>query len=141
MIEPIRYAITGSRRRGYEYQVQLVLTALAFWKRQLGEKIEVLVGDADGVDRIAFHTAEDLGLRPQEFKADWDTAGIRAGHQRNQQMIDAEPKVLFAFKNDFGQRRGKTGKIIGGTEDCCRRALKAGIPVFLVKQLTEEDLI
>lgn len=139
MTKPVRYAFTGSRVLRDTYMIQLLLSGMAWWKKIHREKIEILVGDCPrGVDLNVHHIALDMGLHPRAFKADWSTPA--GAVQRNQEIIDAGPKVVFAIKDDFGTRRNKKGRMLGGTEDCARRAIKAGIPVYLIRRLTEEDV-
>jgi hypothetical protein len=102
--------------------------------------ITVMEGGATGADTIARWWAKQHqahGVGSQAVTADWGEpcgdgcpAGHRkdahgssycplAGHRRNQQMVDAGPAIVLAF------RVGKST----GTADCIRRAEKAGIPV------------
>lgn len=55
------------------------------------------------------------------WAADWDTHGKAAGPIRNQQMVDSRPDYVLAF---FARGAGN-----GGTSDCVRRALRAGLDV------------
>jgi hypothetical protein len=58
------------------------------------------------------------GVRAQRFPADWKTYGRAAGPLRNDRMIaEGKPDLVIAFK---GGR---------GTQDCCRKAEAAGVPV------------
>jgi hypothetical protein len=102
--------------------------------------ITVMEGGAGGADTIAGMWAsarKQDGVGHERIPADWDgpcadtcPPGHRkdahghsycplAGHRRNQQMVDAGPAIVLAF------RVGKST----GTADCIRRAEKAGIPI------------
>ena len=56
-----------------------------------------------------------------EFPADWKTYGKKAGHIRNQQMLDQNPDLVVAFHPDTG--------ITPGTRDMVTRANAKGTPV------------
>ena len=59
-----------------------------------------------------------MWLCPEVYPADWRTHGRAAGPLRNARMIaEGKPDLVIAFK---GNR---------GTQDCCRKAEAAGIPV------------
>lgn len=64
-------------------------------------------GAASGADTIAAMWADEVGITPEPFPADWyDDRGRlykKAGHERNQRMLDeARPDALFAFPGDSG---------------------------------------
>lgn len=63
----------------------------------------VVSGGARGVDRVAVMLAQKRGLETQEFHADWEAYGQRAGFLRNEKMI-ATVHGLVAFWD--GQSRG-----------------------------------
>ena len=78
----------------------------------------IIVGDCKtGVDATVRRWGSVHSVRVVVFEADWDTHGKAAGPIRNQKMVDEEPDLCLAF---HGGR---------GTEDCVRRAQKAGIEV------------
>lgn len=79
----------------------------------------VLVGDATGVDADVYFWAKQRDIRVRRFIADW-TTGKLAGHRRNQQMIDNNPRLLIAFPGG------------NGTADMVGRARGAGIEVVHV---------
>lgn len=45
-------------------------------------------------------------------------------------LVCGKPDVVLAFKNGFDHEMKK-----GGTEDMCRRAKAAGVPVYLIEKL------
>lgn len=110
-------------------------------------------GAAGGFDTIAAHAAAELGWTVDPIRADWagpcDTTckrGCRrqgahgsycprAGHRRNQAMVDRRPGAavvgLMACIADRCHRPGIHWT--HGTEDCAKRILTAGIPVRWVR--------
>lgn len=90
--------------------------------------IRLLVGDATGADYIASQVWLMLGGQVQTFVADWSKYGKSAGLRRNQEMVDAKPKLCLAFP-----RRNSRG-----TFDAITRARKAGIEVRVVRAPDEQ---
>lgn len=132
--------VTGSRKWDDVATIDNALTETWHDATQNGHcGITVMHGGAAGADSIAGAWAQqrkDDGVGHDQHDADWATCadtcppGHRktrgdyswcplAGHRRNQEMVDAEPSVVLAF-----QVVGSTG-----TQDCIRRAEKAGLPV------------
>ena len=95
----------------------------------------IVHGGARGADRLCAEAAQEMGFLVDPHPADWDhcapdckpghrrraawgeycpTAGIR----RNQEMVDAGADLLMVFPGG------------DGTEDCVRRARRAGIEVY-----------
>ncbi len=95
----------------------------AIYRQLQGRARDVVIeGGAEGADTLARICAERLGLRVEEYLADWATHGRAAGPIRNQRMLDeAKPDLVMAFFMP-GSR---------GTVDMVRRAIKSGIPVKL----------
>lgn len=87
----------------------------------------VVHGAAPGADTIAEEVALEFLAYAEPHPADWETHGKAAGPLRNQEMLDSGIDGVIAFKDGFDLSMGK-----GGTEDMCRRALRAGKPVTLV---------
>lgn len=80
--------------------------------------VTIVQGGARGADSAAADFARMFYLPLEEFPADWDKHGKAAGAIRNQQMIDeGRPDLVVAFP---GGR---------GTDDMCKRAVKAGIEI------------
>jgi hypothetical protein len=111
----MRVVVTGGRDFA---DTALVDRALSAVHRKHG--ISTLIeGEARGADRLCAQWAVRLDIPVARFPADWDTHGKRAGHLRNQQMIDeGKPNAAVAFP---GGR---------GTADMVRRLHSAGIPVW-----------
>jgi len=90
------------------------------WLEWIFEKhgvTKIIAGGARGVDRDAEEVALRFNLEFEEFRADWDLLGKKAGFVRNQVMVD-RADICIAFK---GGR---------GTEDTIKRSLKKGILVY-----------
>lgn len=82
---------------------------------------KIISGGAAGVDTAAINFAVSNWLEFEEFRANWQKDGKRAGPIRNQRMLDeGKPDVVVAFPGGVG------------TADMVRRARKAGIPVIEV---------
>lgn len=83
----------------------------------------LILGGANGADRLAEEWADVWGVRKRVFPANWARDGKAAGPIRNQRMLDeGKPDLVIAFP---GGR---------GTADMVRRAKKAGVPVQEIGQ-------
>lgn len=81
----------------------------------------VIAGGATGADQHAIDWAVVHWCQFEEYKADWDKYGKKAGPIRNQQMLDeGKPDLVLAFP---GGR---------GTADMIARAKKAGVEVKVI---------
>jgi len=60
----------------------------------------IISGAAPGADSIAASLGRDLGFEVQEFPADWDRFGKKAGILRNIAMLDQKPDLVIAFYKD-----------------------------------------
>jgi homoserine dehydrogenase len=130
----MRYLFTGSRKWQDSYIVDLIVCGLAQWAREHREPVKVIHGAARGLDTLAGASAKRMGISVSEWPANWKEFGKRAGPIRNSEMLEeADPKVVFAFVDDDIS----TSK---GTKDMCRKALKKGLPVYLIYRLREGDL-
>lgn len=110
----MKVAFTGDRDKPASYDT---LDAL----RSKYNITDVLVGDAGGVDADVYFWAKQRGITVQRFVADWTAFGGVAGPMRNQVMVNARPKIVFAFAG---------GK---GTRDMIERTEEANIQVIHVK--------
>lgn len=84
----------------------------------------IISGAARGADTMAFLVARSLGLKVQEFKADWDKHGLMAGPIRNRKMLDEKPDLVIAFHEDLAESLG--------TKDTVNEAGRRGIPVEVI---------
>jgi hypothetical protein len=129
----VRVLVCGGRKFN---DFNLVWKHLAPFLRQ--GSVTIIHGAAPGADTLAGDFAKLWNLPEQAFPANWTDLSqpdavirarkdgtkydARAGHRRNQQMIDdGKPDLVIAFP-------GGTG-----TADMVNRAKKAGIPVREIK--------
>jgi hypothetical protein len=88
---------------------------------------EIAVGDyPGGVDELVAEWAKRMSIVPTVHRAysgpdSWEVHGKAAGGMRNQRMVDAGADLCIAFPG---------GK---GTDNCAKKARKAGIPVLRVE--------
>lgn len=75
-------------------------------------------GDARGADTMAKRWGEAVEIIVEDYPADWETYGKKAGPIRNQEMLDSGIDGVVAFT---GGR---------GTADMVDRATAAGVPVW-----------
>jgi hypothetical protein len=116
----VRVIISGDRRWNCPDLARRVIARLI---ARHGE-VEVVQGGAKGVDAAFADAARVSGLVVHAFPADWDAYGKGAGPRRNQAMIDAGADFVIAVHRSLAWSRG--------TGDLVRRALTAGIPVYLI---------
>jgi len=55
---------------------------------------EVRVGDAIGIDDVAYAWAYERDIPVSVYKADWETYGKRAGYLRNLQMAEGSDALI-----------------------------------------------
>lgn len=82
---------------------------------------KVVVGDAEGADRLVRTFCKRLEIPFEVFKADWEKHGRGAGPIRNKEMINVlekSPGMVVAFP---GGR---------GTDNCIKQAKEAGFLVL-----------
>ena len=116
----MKILVCGSRNWSDSVAIYAILRIVA----QAYDGITVIHGDARGADRIAAKAAKRLGLQIKAFPADWDRYGKSAGPIRNQAMLEAKPKWVFAFTTRF--------PLTPGTRDMVTRAEAAGIKTTVV---------
>lgn len=133
-----RVIITGSRSWDAPSVAGRVIQRLR--QRYKDADLVIVHGDCPtGID-AAFDKVSRLSyLKVERYPADWTTHGDAAGPVRNQQMIDSGADFVIAAHQSIAWSRG--------TKDCVSRALKAGIPVWLIdgekaepRKLTANDL-
>jgi hypothetical protein len=93
-----RVAIVGSRR----YAAMDAVTRFIEGLKRKHPRAVVVSGAAAGVDRHAARVAWGNMLAVEEFPADWDRHGRRAGFLRNVAMIDTVDYVV-AFWDHFSR--------------------------------------
>jgi hypothetical protein len=83
----------------------------------------IVSGGAKGADTLAGYWAVNNGVPVEEYKAEWDKYGKKAGYLRNQKMLDeGKPDLVVAFPGG------------PGTAMMVKIARKAGVPVHEVPQ-------
>lgn len=97
---------------------------------------ELIEGEASGVDTLCREWAEQFNIPVRRCPAAWDDLTVPgavikqgkhgaynavAGHQRNQSMLDNEPRPTYGVVFPGGR----------GTADMHRRMLKAGLTVWV----------
>jgi hypothetical protein len=91
---------------------------------EVEEFITVVEGEARGADTIAREEAEKLGIKVQQFPAQWAAFGRAAGPLRNQAMLESGIDLVIAFHEDLSRSRG--------TRDMVNRAQRARIEVEVI---------
>jgi hypothetical protein len=88
----------------------------------------IIQGNARGADRMAAAACEGYDdINVDDFLANWAEHGKAAGPIRNQRMLDeGKPDVVVAFHDSLATSKG--------TADMVRRAVKAGLPVYVVSR-------
>lgn len=122
---PVRVLIAGSRASSWSpQQARTVQQRLQRLIDSLPEGSVVIEGGASGVDRWAGQYARQRGLQVIEVPADWQKYGRRAGHLRNQKMLDEHnPDVVVVVTPD-------KASMTPGSADMARRARSAGKKVY-----------
>lgn len=65
--------------------------------------VRLIHGDAHGADRMAAKWADLRGIETNDYPADWQSYGKRAGYMRNQKMLDrGKPDLVIAFRGGKG---------------------------------------
>lgn len=128
----MRILICGSRFWTDPIPVNGVLSGLFAFETRV-----VIEGGAKGADRIAQTWAKTMsshGVQLETYEADWPDymapkwEKAKAGHERNQRMLDeGKPDVVYAFKDNFDRDLK-----CGGTEDMVRRSIAAGVPTYVI---------
>lgn len=120
-MQSLRILITGSREWPDPDAVKRRIRWVAEVYGVPYNCVTVVHGDARGADMMADQAAKDLGMQVDPHpvpKAAWKISR-RAGHDRNQHMVNLGADICLAFHLDNSD----------GTADCIRRAREAGIRV------------
>ena len=121
----MRILITGSRHWTDRTALASAMSrALTYLGSYIGANHSAVLvhGGAKGADAVAADIADNWGWTVEEHPADWDADGRRAGPLRNQRMVDAGADIVLACPMPGSK----------GTWDCMKRAVEAGIPVYIV---------
>jgi hypothetical protein len=87
------------------------------------DHVVVVHGAAAGADTHAGGIARSMALQVEEFPADWDKHGKKAGPIRNREMLATKPDLVIACRM-MGVSRG--------TDDMIAIAVAAGVPVRII---------
>lgn len=125
----MRIAIVGCRKKWLTVdQILNARRTIYSFVREIAGKdpeVEIVSGEADGVDTWAKNAADQYGLRYTPFPAKWKredgSLDRGAGHKRNAEIVRYADKV-FAFWD------GKSP----GTENTIKQTRKAGKPIEVV---------
>lgn len=98
-------------------------TTIAWYIDRLPVDTVVLQGGAQGADTIAKRLAEARGLAVENFYAEWDRLGPKAGPVRNRRMLESGVDAVYAFRLPGHSP---------GTDDMVRIARAARVPVVMV---------
>mgnify|MGYP001591945783 CR=1 FL=1 len=84
----------------------------------------VISGTARGADSLGEAAASTLEIPVLRFPAEWEKYGRAAGPIRNQQMLtEGKPDIVLAFHDNIVKSKG--------TADMIKRAMRAGLKVYL----------
>ena len=86
----------------------------------------VVHGGSGSLDWMVDVLARHIGMKVEIHRADWQRHGRAAGPIRNQEMVDLGADLLVAYPLPEGR----------GTQDCIKRAVKAGIPTLVYNAST-----
>jgi len=114
----IRVGVTGGRK----YQDAGVVAEMLSFASSMKEHVTIVVGCANGLDRLVRDWCKKNDVMFEEFVADWTNLGKAAGPMRNKAMLDSGMEILIAFPGGTG-----TAHMTG----ICR---KAGVQVIEVSE-------
>lgn len=119
---PYRLLVTGSR--SWTNRVALANAINAQWSAWgRPERFTLVVGDADGADRIAREIVTSAGFDVEVHAADWEQFGRRAGMRRNAEMIASGADALLACWDGISP----------GTKGCIDAAARAGLHATVLR--------
>lgn len=118
----MRVLICGDRNWNDYDMIHAYISAL---RVRFGEELVVIHGASKGADSMAGEAAEDLGVKVEEYPADWSKYGKGAGPIRNMQMLkQGNLDAVTAFHNNISTSKG--------TKDMISISEHDGIPVLVM---------
>jgi hypothetical protein len=90
-----------------------------------GPDLVIVHGDATGVEESFVTAAKGFGLTIEAHPARWHSLGPAAGPMRTEEMVEAGADLCVALHRSIARSMG--------TKGCIRKALAAGIPVYLIE--------
>jgi hypothetical protein len=113
----MRVLVTGGRSYPYRARVFQVLDKL---HAEAGIDAVIEGGHWDGADKWAREWAQEHGMQPETYAADWNGLGHKAGPIRNAEMVtESRPDLCLGFPTP-----GEKNK---GTRGCMKLARDAGV--------------
>jgi hypothetical protein len=117
----VRVIVTGDRLWSCNPLAASIIRRLV---DRYGPGLVIVHGGATGVDESFEEAARGLCVTTDPHPADWDRLGKRAGPVRNRAMVEAGAELCIALHRFLMNSKG--------TKDCCRQAIAAGIPTYLI---------
>lgn len=118
----MRVLVCGSRTFDDSHLLNCVLDGLHADLADWHGSMTVVQGGARGADRLAKTWANLTGsVGQEEFPADWDGLGKRAGYVRNVEMLDSGVDLVIAFLDR---------EMTKGTGHTVTEAKRRGLPVW-----------
>jgi hypothetical protein len=92
------------------------------------QTLVIIHGAARGADLIAGEIALSIeGVKVEEYPAQWEKHGKKAGPLRNVQMLqEGQPELVIAFHDDLANSKG--------TRHMATIAAKQGLDVYVVRR-------
>lgn len=120
-----RILVCGSRTYTDRRQLTLILNGIVAPFVAQNKPVIIVQGEADGADLMAKRWAEFApdNITTEDYPADWDTYGKRAGYLRNIQMLESGVNLVVAFLDV---------EMTTGTGHTVREAKAMGLPVWEV---------
>lgn len=115
----VKVLVSGSRTINNFLTVQQAIVESPWWPTEVERFI---IGDADGVDSLAYEFAQEHETPVEIFEAEWQRYGKGAGPIRNSEMVDKADCLIAIWDSESP-----------GTEDAIQKAIGSGLDVF-VKQ-------
>lgn len=120
--QPYRIIIAGGRDFHDAKYLQEKMNILLIGLSDFPYKISFVSGMAKGADMVGKAFAKHLGVKCEEYPADWEKFGKGAGFIRNRQMAE-NAEALVAFWD------GKSS----GTKHMINTATALGLDVFIFR--------
>jgi hypothetical protein len=131
-----RVIITGDRAWQCDELATRVVARLI--ERYGRERLVLVHGAATGVDSAIDRAGILARVEREPHPADWKRQGNRAGPIRNGEMVSKGADLCIAVHRFLMNSKG--------TKDCCRQAIAAGVPTWLIdsddgepRRLTADD--
>lgn len=116
----MRVLFTGSRKWEDDGVVVQMLDGL-IKRAGSASNLTIVHGGSGSLDWMVDVLARHKGARVEVHDANWQKHGKAAGPIRNQEMVDLGADLAVAYPLPDGR----------GTQDCIKRAVKAGIPTIV----------